>query len=111
MAARKGNTHGFAKGRSGNPGGRPRNDPDVMRIFRAADQKAAQCLVALLDAEDPFLRKQVAEYIINRVHGKPRESVEVKTEAPFVFALPPVVEDPDVWEAQTQKILHGVSEH
>lgn len=114
MAAKKGNTHGFQKGRSYNPGGRPKNDPDVMRIFKASCQEAAEVLVGLMKDKksDPFLRKQIAEYMINRVYGRPRESVEVKGAiASMVFAMPAKIEDPDIWEAQAQKVLGGEVEH
>lgn len=112
MAAKKGNTHGFKKGHTGNPGGRPKNDPDVMRIFHANCEKAALKLVKLLDSDDPVQVERVSMYIMNRCLGRPRESIEVKGDVPsFVIVAPQPSDDADVWEAQAQKVLGGHAEH
>lgn len=112
MAAKKGNSHGFKKGQSGNPGGRPKTDPDVMRIFRAHEEKAAMRICKLISSKDDYIARQASEYVMNRLHGRPRESVEVKGDIPsFVALLPAKIDDADVWEAHAQKLINGTVEH
>jgi hypothetical protein len=114
MPFKKGNTIGrqFVKGQVGNPGGRRKDDPEVIEIFKAASADAARKLVKLINHKDPYLSKSAAEYCLNRVFGRPRESVEVKGDIPaFVAIMPAVVDDADVWEAQAQKVLGKHAEH
>ena len=68
----------WVAGHSGNPGGRPKMDPEFKWILKTACPKAAMKLVELLDSKNPRIVISAAEAIINRIYGKPRESVDMK---------------------------------
>ena len=67
----------FQKGVSGNPGGRPKVNPEVKEIMNAASPKAAQVLVELLDSEKEMMRYYAAQEILNRTQGKPIQAQEI----------------------------------
>ena len=79
----------FRPGRSGNPGGRKRLDPDVKAILEAACPDAAQLLVDMMNDEEiaPGLRVQCAETVLNRIYGKPAQAMTINSDAP-VNTLP-----------------------
>jgi hypothetical protein len=52
----------FKPGKSGNPGGRKRQPPDVKAALEAATPKAAQTLVILMDSENERVN-------VNRLSG------------------------------------------
>lgn len=67
----------FAPGTSGNKGGRPKI-PDALKAkLTALEPKAWQALEDII--EDPIHkdREKAAEYVINRIHGKPLQKEEV----------------------------------
>lgn len=73
-ATKKPNSGLFMKGISGNPGGRPKKDPEVVQLLKAATPKAARKLIDLLDSPDERLALQAANSILDRVWGKPEAS-------------------------------------
>ena len=107
----KGNKHAWKKGQSGNPSGEQVTG-EILEIFKAACPAAARRMVELIKSKDQGIALRATEYVINRVYGKPRESVEVKGDIPsFVALLPAKIDDPDVWEAHAQKVLSDAVEH
>lgn len=68
---------GFTKGRSGNPTGRPKKDPEVDEILRAKSPAAARKLVELMDCDDPRVALQAATKIVEHAIGTPKQKVEV----------------------------------
>ena len=77
----------FEKGRSGNPGGRPKTDERVQKALRAATPKAAETLIELLDANEPKIRIQAANSILDRVCGKPAQRLDVEQSEPVRITL------------------------
>lgn len=62
----------FQPGHSGNPGGRPRQDPDVMRALRDMGPLAVRTIREILtDKSAPaHLRLRASEIVLDRVIGK-----------------------------------------
>lgn len=61
----------WAKGSSGNPGGRPRVAAEVREALEAATPRAVARLVALIDDDDPRIALRAAEVVLERVLGPP----------------------------------------
>jgi hypothetical protein len=66
----------FKKGQSGNPGGRPKAEREVVEAARAAGARCVEVLVDLLDHNDSRVRLAAADHLLDRGFGKPRQSIE-----------------------------------
>ena len=66
----------FEKGKSGNPGGRPKIASDIRALAREHGPTAFEKLLALLDSEDERIVLQASAEIMNRAYGKPAQAVE-----------------------------------
>jgi Family of unknown function (DUF5681) len=71
----------FAKGVSGNPGGRPKAALDVQALARAHTVEAINALVAAL--KDKPSRVAAASALLDRGWGKPIQAVTGKDGAPL----------------------------
>jgi len=67
----------FKKGRSGNPGGRPKVAEEIRDLARAACPKAIETLIAQLDHPDPRIAANAAEKLLDRGIGKPTQAHEI----------------------------------
>lgn len=67
----------FGKGQTGNPGGRPRTDPQVREALEQGGLAAAQKLVALVGSEDERVALAASQALLDRLYGKPRQALEV----------------------------------
>lgn len=77
----------FQKGVSGNPGGRPAMAPDVKEALEAASVSAARRLVELVDCEDPRVALMASNSLLDRLYGKPSQTVDAKVQATDVSAI------------------------
>ena len=68
----------FKKGQSGNPGGRPKAEKEVVEAARAAGPRCVEVLVDLLDHNDSRVRMAAAEQLLNRGFGKPKAQIEAE---------------------------------
>lgn len=74
----------FQKGVSGNPGGRPSIDPEVREALEAASERAARRLVELVDCDDPRVALMASNSVLDRLYGKPAQTVDAKVETTSV---------------------------
>lgn len=74
----------FQPGQSGNPAGRPKQDPRLKEMAQARTADAFAVLEACLQDEDAKVRLKAAEVILDRGHGKaPQAIVGSDDEAPI----------------------------
>jgi hypothetical protein len=71
----------FVAGNRANPGGRSKVQRDVQAILERCGPKAAEKIEALIDSPDEKVSLTAARDVIDRLMGKPAQSVEVGGEA------------------------------
>jgi hypothetical protein len=105
MPIPKGLRH-FPPGVSGNPGGRPREEADVIAMIRSNLPEMTQKLIDMVlgvEKVPPSVRVNAYIALSDRGIGKPRQSIEIrKEERRFVALLPEVIRDPAEWERYAQ---------
>ena len=79
----------FVKGQSGNPNGRPKENPEVKEILKAHSVEAALKLVELMNSEVDKVALKACCEILDRTMGKPEASGKLelsgKDTRPVVF--------------------------
>lgn len=73
----------FEKGKSGNPGGRPKEDAEVKALAREHAPAAVRKLVALMDCGNPRTEVTAATALLDRAFGKPAQTIAGDPEAPL----------------------------
>lgn len=84
----------FLKGQSGNPSGRPKTDPKVKRILKAATADAAKLLADIVVDEglSMNIRVDCAKEILNRVYGRSTQIVDAGVDSTIRLLLSPEAE-------------------
>ena len=83
----------FAKGHSGNAGGRPRDEHKVAELARSYTTEAIQTLVALMrTAKDERVRGTAAQALLDRGWGKAKVEVVTEGKQDYISALQAVNE-------------------
>src|SRR5262245_28553960 len=94
----------FPPGKSGNPSGRPKIDPEVIEMLKCATVKAARRAIEALDAERTFvvgtgqnsrletapdhdMRLKAYNAIFDRLYGKPSQAVTGEDGGPVNLGL------------------------
>src|SRR6476659_7431097 len=67
---------GFQRGRSGNPGGRPKLPADIREAFKAKAPQALEVLTRCLQSGDDRIAMMAAQAILDRGYGKPMQSID-----------------------------------
>lgn len=68
----------FKPGQSGNPSGRPKKRRDIEALAQEQDEKAMKVMARLLNSTDERVALAAAQAILDRGHGKPRQSVSAE---------------------------------
>ena len=77
MPANRTKTGQFIKGQSGNPSGRPKQDPEVIEIIRAACPNAARRLVEFVNHDNPKIAMWAITELLDRGYGKPIQAQDI----------------------------------
>ena len=67
---------GFQRGRSGNPGGRPKLPADIREAFKAKAPEALEVLTRYLQSADDRIAMMAAQAILDRGYGRPTQSID-----------------------------------
>lgn len=67
-------------GQSGNPGGRPKEEKEVLALARERSKEAIERLVLIMQGPNDKLAMMAAQAILDRAFGKPRQQMELTGE-------------------------------
>lgn len=68
----------FEKGKSGNPGGRPKSNHDVVDLAKKHTKEAIERLVYWLRSDNAKASVSAASVLLDRAHGKPKQAVQIE---------------------------------
>lgn len=68
----------YAPGQSGNPGGRAAVPAEIKEMLGRLTPRAVEIMAETLECDDPKLRFQAAQEVLNRSLGKPVQALDVK---------------------------------
>ena len=77
----------FQKGKSGNPGGRPKAAKDVQVLARTHTKAAIAKLAHWLEHGDPRTSVAAAQALLDRGYGKPAQAVTGESDQPIVHVF------------------------
>lgn len=78
--ANRSKTGTFQKGQSGNPRGRPKANPEVKKILKAASLDAARKLVELVGSRTEKIALMACTEILDRTMGRPETTGKLRVD-------------------------------
>jgi hypothetical protein len=95
----------FQKGRSGNPGGRPKVVAEVKELARKHTGKAIETLVSIManPKAAPAARVSAANALLDRGYGKPPQHITGEGGPSYVVRLPEPAKNAEEWLAAVNK--------
>lgn len=73
MPVNRTKTGQFQKGCSGNPSGRPKLDPEIVKTIRSACPHAVERLIEFVDDKNPKIAMWAITELLDRGYGKPTQ--------------------------------------
>lgn len=83
----------FEKGKSGNPGGRPKKSSQAAYLARKYAEQAIEALVGNLKDENGSVRNSAARELLDRGFGKPEQYVELDADQKHTIRELPETDD------------------
>lgn len=80
----------FKKGKSGNPGGRPKVEREVIELARDGSIRAIGRLIELVENQDPRAAIAAANAVLDRAYGKPTQPISGDEDKPALLSTPSV---------------------
>jgi len=94
----------FQKGKSGNPGGRPKKTEQLVEIEQLARQYAPQAMEALvkiaMTGKTDSARVAASIAILDRAFGRPRQTLEAKNASNVQYFISDKPLSAEEWEAK-----------
>lgn len=81
-ARKRGQGRPFVKGRSGNPGGRPKLEGEIRELAQKHGPAALERLVTLMKSDNGRVAVMAAQAVLDRAYGKPPQGIDIKTTFP-----------------------------
>lgn len=66
----------FKKGKSGNPGGRPKEDGDVKKLARKHTTEAVETLAKWMRSDNAKASVSASQALLDRGYGRPIQAIE-----------------------------------
>lgn len=90
----------FKKGRSGNPGGRPKEQHDVKELAREYSTEAVERLAAWMRSDNAKASVAACATLLDRAYGKATQHIQAEITKSYVARIPAKAENAITWQQQ-----------